>query len=126
MPRSWWRRRRPWSRCPTTWATRPRPRPCSTDEKEALAGAAGADEVIRYTETDFAEAVQELTGDRGCDVVYDSVGQTTFEGSLRSLRSRGLLALYGQSSGAVPPLELQKLNNTRPAVLGRPAACFQW
>jgi NADPH2:quinone reductase len=94
---------------------------CSTDEKEALAFAAGADEVIRYTETDFAEAVQELTGGRGCDVVYDSVGQTTFEGSLRSLRPRGLLALYGQSSGAVPPFELQKLNNMGSLFVTRPS-----
>jgi len=77
---------------------------CSTEEKAALARDAGADHVIRYSEEDFAEAVQRLTDGRGVDVAYDSVGQSTFEGSLRSLRPRGLLVLFGQSSGVVPPL----------------------
>lgn len=96
---------------------------CSTDEKEALARGAGADEVIRYTEQDFVPATREFSGGGGVDVVYDSVGLTTFEGSLASLRPRGLLALYGQSSGRVPPFELQKLNDggslfvTRPSLL---------
>jgi len=94
---------------------------CSTLEKEELAYGAGADDVIRYTEADVAEAVRDLTGGRGCDVVYDSVGQTTFEGSLHSLRPRGLLALYGQSSGAVPPFELQQLNNLGSLFVTRPS-----
>ncbi len=94
---------------------------CSTDEKEQLARAAGADEVIRYADTDVAEAVADLTGGRGCDVVYDSVGQSTFEGSLRSLRPRGLLVLYGQSSGPVPPFELQQLNNLGSLFVTRPS-----
>src|SRR5262249_56948875 len=79
---------------------------CSTAEKEALVRGAGADHVIRYTETDFAPALREWTRGRVADVVYDSVGKTTFDGSLASLRPRGLLVLFGQSSGPVPPLDL--------------------
>jgi NADPH2:quinone reductase len=94
---------------------------CSTEEKEELARGAGADHVVRYTECDVVEAVRELTGGRGCDVVYDSVGRTTFEGSLRSLRPRGLLALYGQSSGPVPPFELQQLNALGSLFVTRPS-----
>ena len=74
----------------------------STPEKARLASEAGADEVIRYTEDDFQEAVQGFTGGRGVDVVYDSVGRTTFDRSLDSLAVRGTLALYGQSSGVGP------------------------
>jgi NADPH2:quinone reductase len=62
---------------------------CSTDEKEVLARRAGADEVVRYTERDFASAAREWTNGRGVDVVYDSVGKTTFEASMKSLRPRG-------------------------------------
>jgi len=94
---------------------------CSTAEKEDLARKAGAEHVIRYTECDFAEAVRELTEGRGCDVVYDSVGRDTFEGSLRSLRPRGLLALYGQSSGAVPLFDLQQLNQRGSLFVTRPS-----
>jgi NADPH2:quinone reductase len=94
---------------------------CSTPEKEQLALAAGADEVVLYSQTDFAEAVQELTAGRGCDVVYDSVGRATFEGSLRSLRPRGLLVLFGQSSGPVPPLDLQKLSALGSLFVTRPS-----
>jgi NADPH2:quinone reductase len=96
---------------------------CSSPEKQALARAAGADHVIRYTEDDFAARTRELTDGRGVDVVYDSVGKTTFEGSLASLRPRGLLVLYGNSSGKVPPFDLQQLNDrgslfvTRPSLL---------
>lgn len=82
---------------------------CSTAEKEKLALGAGAEHVVRYTESDFAARARELTGGRGVDVVYDSVGRTTFDGSLRSLRQRGLLVLFGQSSGPVPPFELGRL-----------------
>ncbi|HVM18339.1 MAG TPA: quinone oxidoreductase, partial [Egibacteraceae bacterium] len=81
----------------------------STAEKEQLARGAGADEVIRYTETDFTAAVKELTGGRGVDVVYDSVGKATFDASMASLRPRGTLVLFGQSSGAVPPVDPQRL-----------------
>jgi NADPH2:quinone reductase len=77
----------------------------STGEKEKLARAAGAAEVIRYTEADFETETKRLTNGRGVDVVYDSVGQTTFEKSLNCLRPRGLLALFGASSGAVPPFD---------------------
>lgn len=94
---------------------------CSTAKKEELARAVGADEIIRYTETDFAEAVRDLTGGRGCDVVYDSVGQSTFAGSLRCLRPRGLLALYGQSSGPVPPFDPQQLNSLGSLFVTRPS-----
>jgi NADPH2:quinone reductase len=94
---------------------------CSAPEKEALARGAGASHVIRYDETDFAEAVREITGGRGVDVVYDSVGQSTFEGSLNSLRPRGLLALFGQASGPVPPFELQTLNHRGSLFITRPS-----
>jgi NADPH2:quinone reductase len=94
---------------------------CSTSEKETLAHGAGADHVIRYDACDFADRVHEITSGRGCDVVYDSVGQATFEGSLRSLRPRGLLALFGQSSGAVPPFDLQQLNQRGSLFVTRPS-----
>ena len=77
----------------------------STEEKASLAREAGADAVILYTEGDFAEEALRLTDGRGVHVVYDSVGQATFDQSLACLRPRGLLALFGQSSGPVPPIE---------------------
>ncbi|HEX2248442.1 MAG TPA: quinone oxidoreductase [Arthrobacter sp.] len=80
----------------------------STDEKEELAREAGADEVLRYDS--FAEQVRELTGGTGVDVVYDGVGKDTFDGSLASLRTRGMLVLFGGASGQVPPFDLQRLN----------------
>jgi NADPH2:quinone reductase len=94
---------------------------CSTEEKAALAREAGADHVIRYSQEDFAEAVRRLTDGRGADVVYDSVGQSTFEGSLRSLRPRGLLVLFGQSSGVVPPFDLNRLNAAGSLFVTRPS-----
>jgi NADPH2:quinone reductase len=94
---------------------------CSTADKEKLAREAGADHVIRYTETEFAPEVRRLTRGRGVDVVYDAVGRTTFEGSLRSLRPRGMLVLYGQSSGPVPPFELRTLNDLGSLFLTRPS-----
>ena len=94
---------------------------CSTEEKAKLARDAGADHVVLYTEEDFAEAARDITDGRGVDVVYDSVGQSTFDGSLASLRPRGLLALYGQSSGPVPPFELQRLNNQGSLFVTRPS-----
>ena len=93
----------------------------STEEKEQLARAAGADEVVRYTETDFEAAVRELTNAEGVAVVYDSVGKTTFEGSLNCLRPRGMMALFGQSSGAVPPFDLQALNAKGGLFVTRPS-----
>ncbi|MFL6052456.1 MAG: quinone oxidoreductase family protein [Actinoallomurus sp.] len=88
----------------------------STDEKEKLARDAGADEVIRYD--DFVEQVRSTTG--GVPVVYDGVGRTTFDGSLASLRPRGLLALYGAASGPVPPVDPQRLNAGGSLYLTRP------
>jgi NADPH2:quinone reductase len=81
----------------------------STEAKATLAKAAGADHVINYAATDFAAEVKRLTGGRGVDVVYDSVGQATFDGSLDSLAPRGYLVLFGQSSGVVPPVEVARL-----------------
>lgn len=93
----------------------------STAEKAQLAKAAGADEVIRYTEQDFEAEVKRLTNGRGVDVVYDSVGKTTFDKSLNSLRPRGMLVLCGQASGAVPPFDPQILNQKGSLYLTRPA-----
>lgn len=94
---------------------------CSTAEKEALVRDAGADDVIRYDQVDFATAVRDKTAGRGVDVVYDGVGKATFEGSLRSLRVRGLLAVFGQASGAVPPFELTRLNDLGSLFITRPS-----
>jgi len=94
---------------------------CSTEAKAATARKAGADEIIRYTEQDVPEAVRRLTDGRGVDVVYDSVGRSTFEGSLASLRPRGLLALFGQSSGVVPPFDLGRLNSLGSLFITRPS-----
>lgn len=92
----------------------------STDEKEALSRAAGADHVVRYASVDFAKEVRRLTGGTGVHVVYDSVGKTTFTGSLDSLRVRGMLVLYGGSSGQVPPLDPQTLSQKGSLFLTRP------
>ena len=94
----------------------------STEEKETLAREAGADEVIRYDRTDFAEEVRELTGGEGVAVVYDGVGKTTFDGSLASLRVRGVLALFGAASGPVPPVDPQLLNHAGSVYLTRPTS----
>jgi NADPH2:quinone reductase len=77
----------------------------STAEKAKIARDHGVDTAIIYTEQDFAAEVRQLTGGRGVDVVYDSVGKTTFDKSLESLRPRGMLALFGMSSGPVPPFD---------------------
>lgn len=92
----------------------------STEAKEKLAREAGAAEIIRYTETDFETETKRLTDGRGVDVVYDSVGKTTFEKSLRCLRPRGLLALFGGSSGAVPPFDLIGLSQMGSLFITRP------
>ncbi|MHB0886395.1 MAG: quinone oxidoreductase family protein [Bacillota bacterium] len=110
-------------------------------EKAELARAAGADEVILYNQTDFVAEVQRLTNGQGVDAVYDSVGQDTFMGSLRSLAPRGMLVSFGQSSGAVAPLpplalitgsyyltrpHLKDYTRTREELLRRSTELFEW
>ena len=92
----------------------------STQEKAELSREAGAAEVILYTEQDFLAEVKRLTGGKGVDVVYDSVGKTTFESSLNCLRPRGLLALFGGSSGPVPPFDLIQLSSRGSLFITRP------
>jgi NADPH2:quinone reductase len=94
---------------------------CGSAAKAELVEAAGADRVIRYDEVDFVAAARDATGGRGVDVVYDGVGQATFDGSLACLRPRGLLAIFGQASGAVPPFDLQRLNAGGSLVVTRPS-----
>jgi NADPH:quinone reductase len=113
----------------------------STKEKAALARQAGADEVILYSEQDFEAEAMRLTGGKGVNVVYDSVAKTTFDKSLNCLGLRGMLALFGQSSGPVPPLEVSRLAKnslfltrpglgqytaTREKLLQRAADVFGW
>ena len=93
----------------------------STEEKAQLARGAGADEVVLYTEQDFTAEVKRITGGDGLHVVYDSVGNDTFEGSLDCLAPRGFLVLYGQSSGRVPPIDPQILNAKGSVFLTRPS-----
>jgi NADPH2:quinone reductase len=90
----------------------------STDDKAELARAAGAAEVLRYA--DVPDAVRELTGGAGVAVAYDSVGATTFDASLAALRRRGTLVLFGAASGAVPPVDPQRLNQAGSVYLTRP------
>jgi NADPH2:quinone reductase len=92
----------------------------STAEKAELSREAGASDVILYTETDFEAEVKRLTGGKGVDVVYDSVGKTTFDSSLNCLRPRGLLALFGASSGPVPPFNLLQLSSKGSLFVTRP------
>lgn len=92
----------------------------STDEKAQLARGAGADEVILYTQTDFEAETKRLTAGRGVDVVYDSVGKTTFEKGLNVLRPRGYMVLFGGSSGAVPPFDLIQLSGKGSLFVTRP------
>jgi len=94
---------------------------CSSDAKAALAREAGAAQVIRYDREDFVAQTRSLTNGRGVDVVYDSVGLTTFEKSLACLRPRGLCVLFGQSSGPVPPFDLGKLNGLGSLFVTRPS-----
>ena len=93
----------------------------STPAKAKLARAAGATDVILYTEQDFEAEVKRLTGGKGVDVVYDSVGKTTFDKSLNCLRPRGLLALFGASSGPVPPFDLIQLSSKGSLFVTRPS-----
>ncbi|MGB6975419.1 MAG: quinone oxidoreductase [Terracidiphilus sp.] len=92
----------------------------STKEKAEVSREAGADEVIFYTEQDFEAEVKRLTGGKGVDVVYDSVGKTTFEQSLNCLRPRGMLALFGGASGPVPPFDLIQLSQKGSLFVTRP------
>ncbi len=92
----------------------------STQEKAALARGAGADEVIRYTEQDFETEVKRLTTGVGVQVIYDSVGKTTFEKGLNCLVPRGMMVRFGQSSGPVEPFDPQLLNQKGSLVLTRP------
>ena len=93
----------------------------STPQKAELSREAGATEVILYTSQDFSAEVKRLTGGKGVDVVYDSVGKTTFEGSLNCLRPRGLLALFGGASGPVPPFDLIQLSTKGSLFVTRPS-----
>jgi len=92
----------------------------STKEKRALAKEAGADEVIDYTTQDFAEETRRLTDGAGVNVVFDSVGKSTFDKSLDSLARRGMMVLFGQSSGPVPAIDPQILNRKGSLYLTRP------
>jgi NADPH:quinone reductase len=92
----------------------------STDEKAALARAAGATDIILYTQADFESETKRLTDGHGVDVVYDSVGKTTFEKSLNTLRPRGMMVLFGGASGAVPPFDLIELSTKGSLYVTRP------
>ena len=92
-----------------------------SDEKAAIAKQAGADEVIVYTRQDFVAEVKRITGGRGVDVVYDSVGVSTFLKGLDTLRPRGMMVLFGQSSGAVAPFDPNILNPKGSLYLTRPS-----
>jgi len=92
----------------------------STDEKAKLAREAGADEVILYTQSDFETETKRVTNGKGVDVVYDSVGKTTFEKGLNVLRPRGMMVLFGGSSGAVPPFDLIALSQKGSLYVTRP------
>lgn len=113
-----------------------------TEEKAELARGAGADEVIIYSQQNFSAEVRRLTGGEGVQVVYDSVGRATFLAGLDVLAPRGMMVLFGQSSGAVEPIDPQLLNQkgslflTRPSLghyvgtredlLGRTRELFSW
>ena len=93
----------------------------STEEKAQQIRQLGVDEAIIYTTQDFEEEVKRLTNGRGVDVVYDSVGKTTFDKSLNVIRPRGMMALFGQSSGSVAPVDPATLNAKGSLFLTRPS-----
>ena len=93
----------------------------STEEKAKLARDAGANDIIIYTQTDFEAETKKLTGGKGIDVIYDSVGKTTFEKGLNLLRPRGMMVLFGGSSGAVPPFDPIILTQKGSLFLTRPS-----
>ncbi len=92
-----------------------------SEAKAELARGDGADHVINYSESDFEQEVKAITGGRGVDVVYDSVGKATFDQGLNCLRPRGLMALFGQASGPVPSFDLQVLNQKGSLFVTRPS-----
>ena len=92
----------------------------STEEKARLARDAGADEIIQYTTSDFETETRKLTDGKGVDVIYDSVGKTTFEKGLNVLKPRGYMVLFGGSSGAVPPFDLIQLSQKGSLYVTRP------
>lgn len=94
---------------------------CGSEEKAELVRGLGADEVVIYTEASFPDAVEDVTGGRGVDVVYDGVGRATLRDGLGCLRPRGMMVLYGQASGAVEPLDPQELNQRGSLFLTRPS-----
>ncbi len=113
----------------------------STDQKAELARGAGADDVIRYTQQDFEEAIRRMTNGEGVQIIYDAVGATTFEKGLRVLGRRGCMCLYGQAGGPVGPVDSGMLRNgslfltrptlgdytaTRPELLQRAEECLSW
>lgn len=93
----------------------------STEEKASLAREAGADEVILYTKQDFVAEVKRITDNAGVQVVYDSVGKTTFSKSLECLAPRGMLVSFGQSSGSIPPFDAAVLSQRGSLYLTRPS-----
>ena len=93
----------------------------STEEEAALAANAGADHVINYMEDDFGDVVESIVGPKALDVVYDGVGAATFDRGLELLRPRGLMALFGQSSGVVEPMDLGKLARYGSLYVTRPS-----
>src|SRR5204862_187576 len=96
----------------------------STDEKAKLAREAGADQVILYTKQDFEFEVKRITGGKGLQVVYDSVGKTTFDKGFNCLAPRGMMALYGQSSGPIGAFDPQVLNQKGSLFLTRPSLAY--
>lgn len=92
----------------------------SSEAKANAALAAGASHIIRYDRVDFVDEVTAITAGKKCDVVYDGVGASTFEGSLQCLVARGTLALYGAASGPVPPFDLQRLSGLGSLIVTRP------
>jgi NADPH2:quinone reductase len=98
-------------------------------EKAELARAHGCTHVIDYRRENFVERVRELTGGRGCDVVYDSIGRDTFPGSLDCLKPKGLWVSFGNASGPVPPFDLAQLRGslfaTRPSLMAYTATTQQ-
>jgi NADPH2:quinone reductase len=93
---------------------------CGSPEKVQIAKDAGADHVIDYTKVDFAEETRRIVGDRAVDVAYDSVGKTTWERSMSLLRPRGMLVLFGNSSGPVPPIDPLRLSTAGSLFVTRP------
>jgi NADPH2:quinone reductase len=96
----------------------------STDRKADLARTAGADHIIHYTVQDFVSETKKITANRGVQVVYDSVGHTTFDQSLDCLAPRGTMVLFGQSSGPVPPFDPLRLSQKGALYLTRPVLAY--